>query len=1168
MKRKLLYFLFLITLVLPFSTNMNSQTRYMDITPYDKLPDVIISYKPSFSNSYPDWGKMLYEYPVNYYDIKEKFNEYQSSHPEEESALLRYFVIWSKAVEPFVTEDGSIKIPDLEKLNNAQKRSELLKAKPLLKNTYNDPSNWTYTGPKEVYWNSGTNITLADGAVPWHANVYSFDVAPSDNSILYCGTETGYINKTTDGGLTWHLVSGNYAMGYGATAIAIHPTDPNTVYAAVKKQIYKTTDGGDTWTPLLETPVQTNRIKINPDDPDMVVAATANGVMISYDAGDTWSQQLYVTEIAYDIEFYPNNPDTIYAVSAGPSTHYYHIWRSVDGGQNFSVLKSFLDTPNHSGAMLAVTPANPQALFLTLLAWENSDKEEPYPYIYKAVRDPADDSWTWDLLKKGEALSEAGLGGFTVGQGYFDLVFEVSPDDEKVVFWGTCNLWKSFDGGFKYTKTGGYGGRFEIHPDIQDFKMLPGGKAWVATDGGMTYSTNNFATLASLHYRTKGIVGSEFYNLGQGWNEDIVVSGRYHNGNVAITEFYSGAGLQLGGAESPTGWVINGKSRHTAFDDIGGGKIIPKTIDGPVENFIFSKFPNMDQYGGLGGNIIQHPNYYNVIYLNYNNGIWESDDFGMTFDLISTLPNRVIYLDASYKNPDVMYADVKYYGLYRSSDGGKTWVSKPSLTDGTYGDSNWRGRTFFVISPNDENVIYACLRNGAWSTDIGKVFKSTDGGDTWTDFTGSLQVRTKSLAIQPGADGKDIVYLFSTANLQGAYDNYIDEGYVFYRTEDMTDWSDFANGYPLNAYISRTLPFYRDGKLRMAGTAGVWESPLAEPVFKPVVIPMVASPTALCPGDTLQFDDHSILNHSGASWHWTITPQPAYISDPDIRNPKVVPGDTGKYTVTLEVTQNGQTYSKTVEDMVWVRGCPSLDDCSNPAGLPKDTWKLLYVDSEETVAEDGAATNSFDGDPNTIWHTQWYGSTPPHPHEIQIDLADTFNIHKFTYLPRQNGPNGRVAKYEIYLSDDKADWGSPVKTGTFPNTTAPQFVDFDPAVKARYMRFVALSEVNDGSWTTVAELDLTGCYFKDDVTAVRNCKIMNVKAYPVPAVDHITVPLPSNGQFRFSVYSVSGKLMDQGAFDNSGYGWRYDVRNLPAGTYLIVLTDVESNSVFRVKFVK
>jgi hypothetical protein len=134
---------------------------------------------------------------------------------------------------------------------------------------------------------------------------------------------------------------------------------------------------------------------------------------------------------------------------------------------------------------------------------------------------------------------------------------------------------------------------------------------------------------------------------------------------------------------------------------------------------------------------------------------------------------------------------------------------------------------------------------------------------------------------------------------------------------------------------------------------------------------------------------------------------------------------------------------------------------------------LLYVDSEETANEDGRAINALDGDPNTIWHTQWSGVNPPgYDHEIQLDLGDNSLVSGFTYLPRQAAQqNGRVANYEIYVSNSTSNWGTPVSTGTWANDQALKTVNF-PAVQARYLRFVALSEVNGNLWAAASEIDV------------------------------------------------------------------------------------------------
>ncbi|MEA1867766.1 MAG: discoidin domain-containing protein, partial [Thermodesulfobacteriota bacterium] len=131
-------------------------------------------------------------------------------------------------------------------------------------------------------------------------------------------------------------------------------------------------------------------------------------------------------------------------------------------------------------------------------------------------------------------------------------------------------------------------------------------------------------------------------------------------------------------------------------------------------------------------------------------------------------------------------------------------------------------------------------------------------------------------------------------------------------------------------------------------------------------------------------------------------------------------------------------------------------------------------DSEELVGEDGAAVNSFDGDVNTMWHTEWYASDPPHPHEIQLDLGGIYNIDGFRYLPRQDGGvNGRIAQYEFYISTDGSDWGTAVATGTFANDASEKEVTFSP-LTGQFIRLRALSEVNGNPWTTVAELSLLG----------------------------------------------------------------------------------------------
>lgn len=129
------------------------------------------------------------------------------------------------------------------------------------------------------------------------------------------------------------------------------------------------------------------------------------------------------------------------------------------------------------------------------------------------------------------------------------------------------------------------------------------------------------------------------------------------------------------------------------------------------------------------------------------------------------------------------------------------------------------------------------------------------------------------------------------------------------------------------------------------------------------------------------------------------------------------------------------------------------------------------VDSQETAAENGSAANVLDGDPSTIWHTAWYTSTAPLPHEITLDLGAPYNVSALHYLPRQTQSNGRIAYYQVFTSADGTAWTTAAPSGTFTDTAAQQTASF-PARTARYVRLRATSEVTGNPWTSVAELNV------------------------------------------------------------------------------------------------
>ena len=887
----------------------NAQTTY---TPYDELPTIIKSYKPAYDESYPQWGKKLYQYPINFNEICREFDQYINDEKPEKSALIRYFKIWRQAMEPYALTDGTIQLPDIQQLQQNLKSTQLNADQQLKSET--TESSWSFLGPKETFQLNQGNPNNTPPALPWQANVYSIDVSKSNNNILFCGSETGCINKSTDKGQTWTFVSQHYLVGGGVTAIAIDPSNPNIVYAAGGNQIHKTTNGGVSWSPMLPSNnlFYADRLRIDPSNSQKIVAASNKGIFVSLDAGLSWEKKW--SSACYDIEFKLNETNVIYGIAKNNSENFEFIV-STDGGLSFSVNSSFpAGIPDHSGGLIAVTKANYKSIFVVLLSSQNNNT----PYLYKGTN--TNNTITWSLLATGKTTNF----GMNNGQGYFDLVLDVSPVNENIIFVGTTTFYKSTDGGAKFTSIGGYSGNFSIHYDIQDIKMMDNGEMWVTTDGGVNYSSDNFTNTSNWSTLNRGIVGSHFWGFDQGWNQDLIVGGRYHNGNTAIADFYGDKALRLGGAESATGWVLQGKDNHVAFNDLGDGYILPNSPTGNVQGrFTFSKYPNMFEYGGKRSNLIHHPNYYGTLFLGEGKGIWKSEDMGASFIQLKSFNHEVVYLQMSYKNPNVLYVDVIDEGLYKSDDGGKSWTAKPSLTNGTYpGTSSfWKGRLHFAISPYNENLIYACLSNGTWSNDVGKIFKSIDGGNTWIDYSGTVSGTLKDIVIQPTNDGVDLLYLFITS--KGGK-----PGNVFYRKDGMSDWLALNTNYPQAMDMMAALPFYRDAKLRVGGTVGAWECSMVEPSFKPIINPWCQGKMAgAC--DTVYFDDHSMLNWANASWKWSFSPQPIYVSNTNVRNPKVVFGNLGSYTVTLEVTQNGQVFSKKITNMI-----ETTESTCGPDGSP------------------------------------------------------------------------------------------------------------------------------------------------------------------------------------------------------------------------------------------
>jgi len=224
--------------------------------------------------------------------------------------------------------------------------------------------------------------------------------------------------------------------------------------------------------------------------------------------------------------------------------------------------------------------------------------------------------------------------------------------------------------------------------------------------------------------------------------------------------------------------------------------------------------------------------------------------------------------------------------------------------------------------------------------------------------------------------------------------------------------------------------------------------------------------------------------------------------------------------------------------------------------IPQTGWTLKYADSEALSAY--AATNAFDGNANTMWHTAWSVGSPGYPHEIQINLGQLYDIEKFRYLPRQDGgANGRIAQFEFYVSEDGTNWGSPVATGVFANSKVEKEVSC-AAKTGQYIRLVALSEVNGNPWTSMAEINVLGSVFPSPGTPLS--RLPQNEATGVSTALNLIWPASPNTASYDVYFGTSSPPPKVGNTASTSYPWP-DLNNNTLYYWQIVSRGADGGSV-------
>ena len=871
----------------------------------------------------PLWMQQLTDIEnVNYHAMVDSFEEFRRQHPEMRrkspttKAVINYFRRWQKAYLPYVAENGKIEVPSfadfrsfVEDINSRQHD------KPLTRAAAN--SQWEVLSPLRTYHMEKKTM------YPGQANVQRFDVSRTNPNVLYCGTETGMMFKTTNKGEEWTECTGNYYFGGEITTVEISYQNENKVLMGAGSFLWLTTDGGATWTDITPAPIRSSGKLVrdaifHPANDQRMVVATAGGLYQTADNGATWT--LLQNGECFDVKHKHGDANTIYAMVRDGGNVV--LKASVDGGENFETISPQLGYNLACGRIgLSEAPGGHNYIYVLACKTDNSlSFKAPYYFGTPILLKSTDGGTTW--IKHEDIAGKMNSIEISWGQGYYDMLISASADNPEHLLFGLLNLYRSDDGGETVKIKGGYIGEFDLHCDMQDIQVK-GGDTWISTDGGMVYSPDFFGTKAEA--KINGIYASEFFGFDQGWNEDVMVGGRNHNGDMAQMDRYNGAAIHMGGSETATGYVLLSNPRKVAFSDTNPKSVIlPDDWHAPFVPFVdFWTFPYEQQQYGMG---LEFDPRYAKSFLIFKGSwedelrsLWKTVDDGQSFVELYRFPKAVTSHVISRSNPDKIVVSTAC-GLYYSLDGGESFTMFDNLPGEILNSLTPKA----AIHPTNENEIWVATENA------GGIYRTTNNGDTWEKLDRGLTIDPAS-PLKPAYDeqvvinrffltgnDKNAVYAIGSVSRPKGNGYNAPRGRIFHYDDTIGQWEDYSEGLPPVITIARMLPFYKNGKIRIATSNGIWQRDLKDKTFKPIAQPLILNAGKADKMDALQveFDSYSIVNQENVSWEWEFNPQPLSVSDATARNPIVTIAPNQSYDVTLTVTTPEGSDTKTVKQMI------------------------------------------------------------------------------------------------------------------------------------------------------------------------------------------------------------------------------------------------------------
>ncbi len=613
---------------------------------------------------------------------------------------------------------------------------------------------------------------------------------PSQPNVFYFAQVNGGVFRTDDYGRTWHPIFDDQPTA-SVGALAISVSNPDVIYVgsgeglhrpdlSVGNGVYKSTDGGKTWTHLgLRDGQQIAQIAVDPKDPDHVLIAVAGhpygpneerGIFLSTDGGKTFAKTLYQDESTggSDVQIDPQNPQTVYAslweAREGPWENAEWkgggagIFKSNDGGKTWKQLHQGLPK-EITQAHLAIAASAPQQLFAAVAA----------PKKVQLFRSE-DGGENWKVATQ-DARPATRIGGGDLP------VPRIDPQNPKVIYSASTVCWKSTDGGKTWDGWRGAPGGDDyqnvwVSPNDSKVVMLGSDQGAIVTvNGGATWSSwYNQSTAQLYHVSADNAFPYHLYS-GQQESGSVGIATRGPNGQITFRDWHPVAAEEYGYVTAdPLDPEIVYGGKLTRYDQRThqAQEILPKPFRSDEfrvlrsEPIIFSPFdPHLLFFAA--------------------NTLWQTRDGGENWSEISP--------DLSRKDWEIPAS----VGKFRD---------RPSA------QSRQRGVIYTVApSPIAKNQIWA-------GTDDGLIHLTTDGGKSWRDVTPSEIAAWWKVSLIDAShfDAQTAYAAVNTIRLDDL------RPHIYRTTNDGQSWQEIVRGLPNDENVNAVREDPQRRGLLFAGT--------------------------------------------------------------------------------------------------------------------------------------------------------------------------------------------------------------------------------------------------------------------------------------------------------------------------------------------------------------